>query len=127
MAEPSKPLFIFTTSGDWSATLLDVRLYDTRGEYIGFIEGAAEKLVYTREGEWVGMLTKDGRITRKRGAQRRPLHAAPLAKLPQKPALPGRSPLPPQMSELSYDTVDMLEEDPDVFKRLSDRRKDLGE
>jgi hypothetical protein len=121
MAE--KPEFVFNTSGDWLATVLAPYIFDTRGEYVGFIE---ERTVYTRDGEWVGNLSKDGRILRKRAGQRKPLHPHPLAK-PPKPTLPGRAPLPPQNAEISYDTVDVLEEDPDVFKRLSDRRQDLGE
>lgn len=122
----SKPVFIYNTAGDWSATLIDMRIYDTRGEYIGYISGA-ERGVYTRDGEWIGDLSKDGRILRKRGAGRRPLQPSPLPKLPGKVPVPGRAPLPPQSAELRYDTVDVLEEDPDVFKRLSERRRDLGE
>ena len=128
MAETlQKPVFIYTTVGDWMATLVGVHIFDTRGEYVGYIDGA-ERSVYTRDGEWIGELSKDGRILRKRAAQRRPLQATPLAKPATKPSnLPARAPLPPQMAELRYDTVDVLEEEEDIFKRLSDRRKDLGE
>lgn len=122
----AKPLFIYTTVGDWMATLIGPHLFDTRGEYVGYIDGP-ERAVYTRDGEWVGDLSKDGRILRKRAAQRRPLQATPLPKPPKPSNLPPRAPLPPQMAELRYDTVDVLEEEPDIFKRLSDRRKDLGE
>ncbi|MBX3081198.1 MAG: hypothetical protein KF716_06150 [Anaerolineae bacterium] len=124
---PIKPFFIYTTRGDWMATLIGTQIFDTRGEYVGYIAGP-ERSVYTRDGEWVGDMSKDGRILRKRAAQRRPLQE----KLPPKPAgkpsnLPPRAPLPPQMAELRYDTIDVLEEEEDIFKRLSDRRKDLGE
>jgi hypothetical protein len=40
--------------------------------------------------------------------------------------LPARAPLPPQNGDITYDIVDVLEEDPDIFKRVSDRRKDIG-
>jgi hypothetical protein len=120
-----KPVFIFNTGGDWLATVMGVHVFDTRGEYVGYME---EKSVYTRDGEWVGELSKDGRILRKRAGKSRPLHPNPIPKPAMKPSnLPGRAPLPPQNAEISYDTIDVLEEDPDVFKRLSDRRKDLGE
>jgi len=119
-----KPIFVYNTAGDWLATVIPPHIFDTRGEYIGFVEEVA---VYTRDGEWVGNLSKDGRILRKRAGQRKPLHPKPLAKPPKPSNLPGRSPLPPQNAEISYDTVDVLEEDPEVFKRLSDRRQDLGE
>lgn len=122
-----KPIFIYNTAGDWMGTLVGAHLFDQRGDYIGFCEGA-EKNVYTRDGEWVGRLSKDGRILRKRAGQRPPLHASPLADPKVKKAnLPGRAPLPPQNAELSYDTVDVMEEEPEIFKAVSDRRKDLGE
>ncbi|HVO42017.1 MAG TPA: hypothetical protein VMT34_05325 [Aggregatilineales bacterium] len=118
-----KPIFIYNTSGDWMATAFPPHIFDTRGEYVGFIDKDG---LYTRDGEWVGILSKDGRILRKRAGQHRPLHPHPLPR-PAKPTMPGRAPLPPQNAEISFDTIDVLEEDPDVFKRLSDRRKDLGE
>jgi hypothetical protein len=123
---PIKPTFIYTTRGDWMATMIGVHIFDTRGEFVGYIDGP-ERAVYTRDGEWIGDLSKDGRILRKRAAQRRPLQAKPLAKPATKPTMPARAPLPPQMAELRYDTIDVLEEEEDIFKRLSDRRKDLGE
>jgi len=39
--------------------------------------------------------------------------------------MPGRSPLPPMMAELDYGTVDVLEDDPEIFKRISDLRPDI--
>ena len=120
---PDKPEFIYNTSGDWMATAVGQHIFDSRGEYIGFMENRA---VYTRDGEWIGNLSKDGRILRKRAGKKPPLHEHPLAKPAVKPSnLPGRAPLPPQNAEFGYDTVDVLEEDPEVFKRLSDRRQDM--
>jgi hypothetical protein len=120
---PEKPEFIYNTHGDWQATRVTVHIFDGRGDWVGFVEGRA---VYTRDGEWIGDLSKDGRILRKRAGAKRPLNP----NVPPKPTLtkrdlPGRSPLPQQMAELGYDTIDVLEEDPEVFKRLSDRRPDL--
>ncbi len=121
--KPQKPEFVFNTAGDWQATVIEGKyVYDTRGEYVGYLEARA---VYTRDGEWVGDLAKDGRILRKRAGKSRPLHPNPVGRPTAKPTLPGRAPLPPQNAEISYDTIDVLEEDPDVFKRLSDRRPDM--
>ncbi len=120
MAE--KPVFIYDTYGDWHATKIGSYLFDTRGEYIGFLDGQE---VYKADGEWVGRLSRDNRIVRKRTEQRRGLHPTPPARPPKPKDLPARAPLPPMSAELSYDTIDVLEEDPDTFKRVSDLRKDL--
>lgn len=111
-------------------TVIGSHLFDVRGDYIGFCESTEKKElnIYTRDGEWVGRLSKDGRILRKRAGQRPPLHPRPIPDPKVKKAnLPGRAPLPPQNAELSYDTVDVMEEEPEIFKSVSDRRKDLGE
>ena len=122
--KPTKPIFIYTTAGDWMATVVGRYVFDSRGEYVAFLDGVS---VYTRDGEWAGDLSKDGRVLRKRAGAKKPLHPSPLPKPTiKKSDLPGRAPLPPQNAELSYDTVDVLEEDPEVFKRLSDRRPDMG-
>ncbi len=120
--DPNKPVFIFDTRGDWHATKFADFLFNTRGEYIAFVEDGE---VYTREGEWVGRLSKDGRILRKRSERARELRRT-LPPVPPKPdKLPARAPLPPMMAELNFSTVDVLDEDPDVFKRISDLRPDM--
>ncbi|MFQ3568062.1 MAG: hypothetical protein SNJ59_13810 [Aggregatilineales bacterium] len=121
--DPKKPFFIFDTAGDWLATKLGDYIFDTRGDYIGFVRGESYD-VYTASGEWIGNLYHDGRIVRKRSAPRPPL----LRELPPKPAkperLPSRAPLPPQTAELGFDKIDVLEWDPEIFKRLSDLTPD---
>ncbi|CAG0957831.1 MAG: hypothetical protein IAE83_20515 [Anaerolinea sp.] len=126
---PPKPIFIYNTAGDWHGTIVGGYIFDPRGDCIGFVqEEGKDKSVYTFDGEWVGNVSKDGRILRKRAGSKRGLHPNPPAKLKTKPStLPGRAPLPPQNAEIGYDTVDVLEEDPDIFKRVSDRRADIGE
>jgi len=120
---PEKPEFIYNTPGDWQATKMGPYLFDGRGDWIGFVN---DRDVYTRDGEWIGTLSKDGRVLRKRTTERKPLTSA----IPPKPAytradLPGRAPLPMQMAELGFDMIDVLDEDPEIFKRLSDLRPDL--
>jgi hypothetical protein len=121
--DPNKPWFIFDTAGDWLGTKLGNYIFDPRGDYIGFVIGENYD-VYTASGEWIGYLYHDGRIVRKRSMQRPPL----LKSLPPKPAkpdkLPGRAPLPPQNGELGFDKIDVLEWDPEIFKRLSDLTPD---
>jgi hypothetical protein len=120
--KPERPTFIFDTYGDWHATKIGDALYSTRGEYIGYVEGQD---VYKRDGEWVGRLSRDGRILRKRTERRRGFHPNPPP-VPPKPArLPARAPLPPMMAELDYSTIDVLDEEPDIFRRISDLRPDM--
>ena len=117
-----KPLFIFDTYGDWHATKMGNYLFDTRGEYIGFVEGDS---VYKADGEWIGLVSRDNRIVRKRTEQRKNPHPTP-PKRPAKPDnLPARASLPPMPAALSYDMIDVLDEDPDTFKRVSDLRPDM--
>jgi len=117
-----KPVFIFDTHGDWHATKIGNYLFSSRGEYIGFVEGED---VYKLDGEWLGRLSKDGRIVRKRTEKRRELHPNPPAKPARPEKLPARPPLPPMMAELTFSVVDVLDEDPDIFKRISDLRPDM--
>ncbi len=125
--DPNKPFYIFDTAGDWLATKLGDYIFDGRGDYIGFVR--TEKYdVFTKSGEWIGNLYPDGRIIRKRSATRQPL--IPFSELPAAPPktkMPARSPLPPISGDLGYDKIDVLEWDPEIFKRISDLTPDAGE
>ena len=118
-----KPQIIWNTAGDWVATLIDGFIWDLGGMWVGWMDGEE---VYTTDGEWAGTLSRDSRILRKRAAPHPPLRTDVPPK-PAKPDLPGRAPLPPSFSELTYSIYDVMEEDPEVFKRLSDKRPDIGE
>lgn len=120
--KPERPVFIYDTRGDWHATKFGDALYSVRGEYIGFVEGQE---VYKRDGEWIGRLSRDGRILRKRTERRRPFHASPPPAPPRPARVPARAPLPPMMAELDYSTIDVLDEEPEIFRRISDLRPDM--
>ncbi len=117
-----RPLFIYNTDGDWFAAKIGDHLFDPRGEWVGFVENGE---VWTASGEWIGALSRDGRILRKRAAPHRPLRKDIPPRPPRPENLPARAPLPPMMAMLSYDTVDVLEEEPDIFKRISETRPDM--
>jgi|YNPNPStandDraft_1061719.scaffolds.fasta_scaffold53542_3 hypothetical protein len=116
-----KPRHIWNTHGDWVATLVGIHIWDMTGSWVGWLDGDD---VYKVDGEWIGKLSRDMRIVRKRSAPRRPLRND-IPPKPEKPALPARAPLPPSFSELAFSEIDVLEEDPDIFKRLSDMRPDM--
>ncbi len=116
-----KPTFIFNSFGDWEATLIDNHLFDLRGDWVAWLD---DQDVFTLDGEYVGFVSKDGRILRKRVKPSMPLRED-IPPRPAKPELPPRAPLPPMFSELSYDQIDILDFDPDIFKRSSDLRPDM--
>ncbi len=122
---PEKPFFIYDTRGEWHATVLNWYIFDGRGDYIGFVRNETYD-VYTTSGEWIGNIFHDGRIVRNKNVDRPPL----LKRLPSKPPrakLPPRAPLPPMNAELGFSRIDVLDWDPEVFKRLSDLIPDAGE
>lgn len=121
--DPNRPIFIYDTRGDWFATVIGGFVYDTRGEYVGWIEQGNQ--VIKRDGEWLGALNKDGRILRKRSEPRRPLHPNPPVSAPKPARLPTRAPLPGLMAELPYSIIDVLDFEPEVFKKISDLKPDM--
>jgi hypothetical protein len=123
--DPKKPFFIYDTAGEWHATKIGSYIFDGRGDYVGFVVGESHD-VFTSSGEWIGNLWPDGRIIRKRSAPRLPL----LKQLPPKPPktkMPATAPLPPITGDLGYDKIDVLDWDPEIFKRISDLTPDAGE
>ncbi|HEC21420.1 MAG TPA: hypothetical protein ENI95_00725 [Chloroflexi bacterium] len=113
--------YIWNTYGDWVATKVGDYIWDLTGTWVAWVE---DNEVYKVDGEWVGTLSRDSRILRKRVSRRPPLRTD-IPPAPEKPDLPARAPLPPAFAELTYSEIDVLEEDPDVFKRISDRRPDM--
>ena len=116
-----KPEYVWTTSGDWIATRIGNYIWDGSKTWVAWLDGQD---VYTTDGEWIGSLSRDSRILRSRSAARKPLRTD-IPSAPPSPDLPARAPLPPMFVELTYATVDVLDEDPEVFKRISDMRPDM--
>ena len=65
------------------------------------------------EGIYIGSLSADQRILRRRTMDKVPARRPPPVNPPGKSRLPGSIPLPPQMAELSYEFIDILEESPE--------------
>jgi hypothetical protein len=110
---------IYSTNGEWVALLQEGRLYDTLGEWIAWLDG---KDIYNRDGQYVGFLSKDRRVLRERIRISRPLRAAPSGAIKIRP--PSSVPLAPLFAELPWNVVDVFEEDPDIFKFVSELRPD---
>lgn len=110
---------VYSTNGEWVAMLNEGYLYDTLGEWIAWLDG---REVYNRDGQYVGFLSDDQRILRERIRRSRPLHPAPLA--PSKLRPPASVPLAPLFAELPWNTVDVFEEEPEIFRYISELRPD---
>jgi hypothetical protein len=95
--------------------LLYSHLFNPIGEWIGW--ATSKKEIYNLDGSYVGMISPDNRILRKRCLDTQP-PKLPLPKPPNKPRLPGSIPLPPRMAELPFDQVDVLEDMPDLLHTM---------
>jgi len=112
MANLSRPIVIFNSRGEAGAFLVYPHLFNLGGEWVGWVTPARD--VYSLLGYYVGYLTKDPRILRKRNPDRIPERQTPISP-PEKFYPPATSPLAPLMPELTYDIVDVLIEFPDAL------------
>lgn len=112
MPDMPEPIPIYTTSGDTAGFLVYPYLFDPVGEWIGWVE--EHRLVYSVFGQYVGWLNHDFRILRRRSDD----FAHPDREPPARPVRfypPATVPLPPMMAELKYETMDVLDEMPDLL------------
>lgn len=104
----NRPLPVYTTNGDWSALIVTPFIFNTRGEWIGWLDNGNE--VYDVEGYYVGWLSDENRILRKRSISR--FDRRPPPTNPGSIRAPATIPLPPMMRELPYGVIDVLDEEP---------------
>ena len=115
---------IYNTRGDVEAFLAYPYLHNRSGEWIGWVTPQRE--VYSVLGHYVGYLTDEPRILRKRVTSTlKPRLQPPAA--PKKISPPATVPLAPMMREITYSTVDILLEEPERLHALDggELRKDL--
>lgn len=111
--DPSRPIPIYTTRGDYEAFLVYPVIYNLSGDAIGFVTPQRE--VYSVHGEYVGWLSNEPRILRKRTYDyTQPKLAFPNG-YPLRRVAPPSAPLPPMMPELGFDTIDVLDEYPELL------------
>ena len=101
---------IYDSKGDADAFLEYPYIFNRNGDWVGFV--TAKREVYSVIGYYVGYLTNDPRILRKRATStlRSRLGIPPP---PAKTYPPATIPLAPLMSELSGSTLDVLLEEPE--------------
>jgi hypothetical protein len=114
---------IFSSRGDAEAFLAYPYLFNRSGEWIGFLTPQRE--VYSVLGYYVGMLTSDPRIIRKRSSEEKPRIKPPQA--PARIRIPAITPLPKLMGDLSHENVDVLQDEPELLHTLDsgEFRKDM--
>ena len=101
---------IYSSRGEAEAFLAFPYLFNRSGEWIGVVTPRRE--VYSVLGSYVGFLTDDPRIVRKRADDA----IKPRLKLPPPPrrlAIPASTPLAPMLSDLTHSMVDILVEEPE--------------
>jgi len=115
---------IFASNGEAEAFLVFPYLYNRSGEWIGWVTPKRE--VFSVMGSYVGILTNDPRITRKRAEDDTQARMQPPAK-PGKIATPASVPLAPMMSDLPHSLIDVLLDNPDRLHTLDggDLREDM--
>ena len=114
---------IFTSSGDAEAFLAFPYLFNSAGEWIGFI--TAQREVYSVLGNYVGTLTNDPRIVRKSSGEIKP----PVKPIPppERLRMASTNALPKMMSDLGPGNIDVLQEEPERLHTLDhgEMSKDL--
>jgi hypothetical protein len=115
---------IYTSRGDADAYLVYPYLYNRMGEWIGWV--TADRQVYSVLGYFVGEMTAEPRIVRKRiTASLRPRKTPPPS--PDRLLVPPTIPLPPMMADLRFGIMDVLLEEPERLHTLDagEDRQDL--
>jgi len=111
MDSPARKLIpIYTSRGDAEAFLLYPYLFSRSGEWVGFVTPKRE--VYSVLGYYVGFLTDDPRILRKRATSTLKPRLKPPPS-PGKVSPPATVPLPSMMRELTHGQVDVLLDEPE--------------
>lgn len=100
---------VYTSSGDAAAYLAYPHLFNHAGEWVGWVTTGRE--VYSALGFYVGYITNDPRILRKRSDLPKPRLSPPPH--PERITVPPRVPLARMMSELTHELVDVLMEEPE--------------
>lgn len=121
--QQSRIIPIYTSQGDAEAFLQYPHLFNRLGEWIGWVTPQRE--IYSVMGYFVGTLTADPRIVRKRSEEEKPRQSPPRP--PGRITTPAQVPLAPMMQELTHSLVDVLAEEPERLHTLDsgEMREDM--
>jgi hypothetical protein len=106
------PIPLYTSRGDAEAFLAYPHLFNRLGEWIGFVTPQRE--VHSVLGHYIGRITDDRRIVRKRvTGSLHPVQTPPPR--PERIQPPAMVPLAPMMSDLTVSYMDVLLEEPELL------------
>ncbi len=116
---------IYNSKGDADAFLEYPYLFNRTGDWIGWVTPKRE--VYSVLGHYVGYLTNDPRILRKRATSTLKPRLEPPAPPAKRIYPPATIPLAPLMSELTHSQIDVLLEEPERLQPLdiNELREDM--
>jgi hypothetical protein len=106
---------IYTSKGDADAFLVYPYIFNRMGDWIGWVTTRRE--VYSVIGYYVGYLTDDPRILRKRATSTLKPRLSPPPP-PERIRVPATIPLSPMMSELTFSLIDVLQDEPERLHTL---------
>lgn len=109
-SDSQKPIPIYSSSGEWRALLCYPHIFNTNGEWVGWV--TPDREVYDVDGVYVGWLTNTPRILCRRSASHGRLRREDPPPPPSQIRPPAHVPLPPLMSELPFQHMDVLESSP---------------
>jgi len=115
---------IYTSRGDANAFLSYPYLHNRLGEWIGWV--TADRQVYSVLGFYVGELTAEPRIIRKRITASLKPHKTPPP-VPERLSIPATIPLAPMMGDLRFGVLDILMDEPERLHTLDagEQRQDI--
>ena len=115
---------IYNGRGDVEVFLAYPHLHNRNGDWVGWV--TPQRDVYSVLGYYVGYLTDEPRILRKRVTSTLKGRLTPPPAQP-KISLPASVPLAPMMKEITYSTVDVLLDEPERLHTLDsgELREDL--
>ena len=115
---------IYTSRGDAEAFLVYPYLFNRLGEWIGWV--TIDRQVYSVLGFYVGDLTAEPRIIRKKfSSTLKPWKSVPVR--PSHFVVPAAIPLAPLMGDLRFGLIDVLLDEPERLHTLDagEQREDL--
>ena len=106
---------IYTSRGEAEAFLVFPYIFNRNGEWVGW--ATPQREIYSVLGYYVGTLTNDARIVRKRSEDEMRSRLKPPPK-PGKISTPATIPLAPLMQDLTYSIIDVLQDEPERLHTL---------